>query len=95
MDIQLPSEVRLIIERLNKNGFEGYAVGGCIRDLILNKTPYDWDITTSAKPNEILDIFSDFKTADTGIKHGTVTVIMRLQPTEQRAATVITVTLTR
>lgn len=82
MDIQLPSEVRLIIERLNKNGFEGYAVGGCIRDLILNKTPYDWDITTSAKPNEILDIFSDFKTADTGIKHGTVTVIMNHKPFE-------------
>lgn len=82
MRINLPNEVKFILERLNKRGFEGYAVGGCIRDLILNKRPYDWDITTSANPDEILNIFSDFKTADTGLKHGTVTVIMNHKPFE-------------
>ena len=72
--IELPQDVKKIIDELEKNGFEGYAVGGCVRDSILNKNPSDWDITTSAKPEDIKRIFR--RTVDTGIKHGTVTVLM-------------------
>ena len=71
--IELPQDVKNIIKELEDNGFEGYAVGGCVRDSILNKTPGDWDITTSAKPESIKRIFK--RTVDTGIKHGTVTVL--------------------
>ncbi len=71
--LQLPKEVKNIISKLEQNGHEAYAVGGCVRDCILGKTPKDWDITTSAKPEEIKSLFK--KTVDTGIQHGTVTVI--------------------
>lgn len=71
--IQLPETVSEIITKLEQNGFEAYAVGGCIRDSILLKQPKDWDITTSAKPNEIKALFK--RTVDTGIEHGTVTVM--------------------
>ena len=57
--MKLPKEVLEIIEKLNSNGFEAYAVGGCVRDLILDKEPKDWDITTNAKPEELLKIFPD------------------------------------
>lgn len=73
MRIQVPEDVKYIIEKLNNAGYEAYAVGGCIRDSILGRTPDDWDITTSAKPEEIKALFS--KTIDTGIQHGTVTVM--------------------
>ena len=68
----IPKDVLWIIDELEKNGFEGYAVGGCVRDSILNLKPKDWDITTSAKPEDVKRIFK--KTIDTGLKHGTVTV---------------------
>lgn len=71
--ICVPLNVQKIIETIEKGGFEGYIVGGCVRDLFLNKTPDDYDITTNALPNEIKSLFE--KTVDTGIKHGTVTVI--------------------
>lgn len=76
MDVQirLPQNVRYIIETIQAAGYEAYAVGGCIRDSILGKEPDDWDITTSAEPKEIKKMFH--RTIDTGIKHGTVTVIM-------------------
>ena len=74
MRIILPEDVKNIIECLNNCGHEAYAVGGCVRDSVLGKTPSDWDITTSAKPQEVKDIFP--KTFDTGIEHGTVTVLM-------------------
>ncbi|MBR5598204.1 MAG: HD domain-containing protein [Lachnospiraceae bacterium] len=73
MRIQVPEDVKYIIEKLNNAGYEAYAVGGCIRDSILGRIPDDWDITTSAKPEEIKELFS--KTIDTGIQHGTVTVM--------------------
>ena len=57
MKIQLPQKVDYIINQLMKNGFEAYAVGGCVRDSILGKEPEDWDITTSAKPEEVKKIF--------------------------------------
>ena len=72
--IQLPSAVRYIIETIEKAGFEAYAVGGCVRDSILGRIPDDWDITTSAKPEDIKRIFRH--TVDTGIQHGTVTVLI-------------------
>lgn len=74
MRIQLPEKVRKIIETLETAGYEAYAVGGCVRDSILGRKPDDWDITTSAKPGEIKNLFP--RTVDTGIKHGTVTVLL-------------------
>ncbi|MEG1802706.1 MAG: CCA tRNA nucleotidyltransferase [Lachnospiraceae bacterium] len=72
--IQLPEKVKEIIIRLKEAGYEGYAVGGCVRDCILERIPTDWDITTSAPPNQVKRIFK--RTVDTGIEHGTVTVLL-------------------
>lgn len=74
MKIKLPKQVSYIIGELEKHGFEAYAVGGCVRDSILGRIPDDWDITTSAKPEQVKEIFQ--KTIDTGIEHGTVTVMI-------------------
>jgi tRNA nucleotidyltransferase (CCA-adding enzyme) len=74
MNIQLPKKVNLIIHRLMEEGYEAYAVGGCVRDSILGRIPDDWDITTSAKPEQVKELFSH--TIDTGIEHGTVTVML-------------------
>lgn len=74
MKIDLPLNVDYIINELMNNGYEAYAVGGCIRDSILGKEPEDWDITTSANPLEVKKIFR--RTVDTGIQHGTVTVLL-------------------
>ena len=71
--IEMPQAVREIIERLEDSGFEAFAVGGCVRDAILGRIPADWDITTSAMPEEVKALFS--RTIDTGIQHGTVTVM--------------------
>ncbi len=72
--IELPEKVSQIINKLNNEGFEAYAVGGCVRDSLLGRVPDDWDITTSALPLEVKRIFR--RTVDTGIKHGTVTVML-------------------
>lgn len=74
MRIVLPEKVKIILEQLECHGFEGYAVGGCVRDSILGREPNDWDITTSASPQEVKKIFP--KTFDTGIEHGTITVLI-------------------
>lgn len=74
MQIQLPEKVHKIIDTLEEAGFEAYAVGGCVRDSILGRDPDDWDITTSAKPEEMKRLFP--RTVDTGIKHGTVTALL-------------------
>ena len=74
MRIQLPQKVEDIIERIEAAGFEAYAVGGCVRDSVLGREPDDWDITTSAKPEEVKRLFD--RTVDTGIQHGTVTVML-------------------
>ena len=73
MKIVLPEMVEEIIHTLEEHGFEAYAVGGCVRDSILGRKPADWDITTSAKPEMIKRLFP--KTIDTGLQHGTVTVM--------------------
>lgn len=72
--IVLPQKVSFIIESLEKAGFEAFAVGGCVRDTLLGRKPDDWDITTSAKPEEVKGVFP--RTIDTGIQHGTVTVML-------------------
>ena len=74
MKIALPRKVIMIINNLQLHGYEAYAVGGCVRDSILAKRPEDWDITTSARPEEIKRLFR--RTVDTGIEHGTVTVLI-------------------
>lgn len=74
MNIILPKKVQNIIETIENAGYEAFAVGGCIRDSILEREPNDWDITTSAKPEIIKSLF--LRTIDTGLEHGTVTVMM-------------------
>ncbi len=73
MKLALPNSVKYIIGTLAAHGFEAYAVGGCVRDAVLGREPDDWDITTSARPEQIKAVFR--RTVDTGIAHGTVTVL--------------------
>ena len=72
--IQLPEKVKCIINTIIQAGYEAYAVGGCIRDSVLGRVPDDWDITTSATPYQVKALFK--RTIDTGIQHGTVTVML-------------------
>lgn len=74
VNIQLPENVSYIIRRLHDAGYEAFAVGGCVRDCILGNRPADWDITTSALPEQVKELFN--RTIDTGIKHGTVTIML-------------------
>lgn len=74
MRIILPKDVGIILKTIQQAGYEAYAVGGCVRDCLLGRQPDDWDITTSALPEQIKGIFP--RTIDTGIQHGTVTIMM-------------------
>ena len=85
IQIDLPAEIKFVLDRLNKFKHKAYVVGGCVRDSILGKNPDDWDVTTSASPDEIKYAFADQRTIDTGIKHGTVTVIISKKPVEVTA----------
>ncbi len=78
----LPPAVQTAIERLNQHGFEAYIVGGCVRDALLHTTAQDWDLTTNAHPKQILQCFHDYHVIETGIQHGTVTVIIDHMPLE-------------
>lgn len=69
----MPYEAEWIIDNIRSHGYEAFIVGGCVRDAVLGRIPGDWDITTSAKPEQVKEIFG--KTVDTGLKHGTVTII--------------------
>ena len=82
MTMDMPKNVDTAINLLQSAGFEAYAVGGCVRDSLLGKTPNDWDITTSAKPEDMKSVFVNFHCIDTGIKHGTVTVVIDGEPLE-------------
>ena len=73
VQIQIPEQVNYILSRLNEAGHEAFVVGGCVRDALLDREPHDWDITTSALPSQVKEIFG--RTIDTGLKHGTVTVM--------------------
>ena len=75
IQIQIPEPVNYILRKLNAAGHEAFAVGGCVRDALLGREPNDWDITTSARPQEVKAVFR--RTIDTGIRHGTVTVLLR------------------
>ena len=74
MEIRIPAPAEEIINKLNEHGYEAYVVGGCVRDMLLGREPGDWDITTSALPEQVKEVFR--RTVDTGIQHGTVTVMM-------------------
>ena len=82
MNISIPKEVERALNILQNNNFEAYIVGGCVRDSIMGKLPSDWDITSSAKPEEIIKCFKGYKTIETGLKHGTITVIIGKMPIE-------------
>ena len=82
MEIKLPQNVVTILNILQDAGHEAYCVGGAVRDSLMGFSPEDWDITTSAKPDETKRLFKDYKTVDTGLKHGTLTVIMDHKPYE-------------
>lgn len=71
-----------ILAALNRAGFAAYAVGGCVRDMLMGKTPHDWDITTNAHPQQIKEVFSRFPVLETGIRHGTLTVLVHNIPYE-------------
>ena len=74
MRINCPEKILKAIALLESNGYSAYAVGGCVRDSIMGRTPNDWDMTTSATPAETRTVFKSFRTIATGIKHGTITV---------------------
>ncbi|NLP49023.1 MAG: HD domain-containing protein [Clostridiales bacterium] len=82
MKINLPKEVKKAIALLEAKGFVAYVVGGCVRDSVMGKEPADWDITTSAKPEQTAQSFKDYRTIETGIKHGTLTVLIDQMPLE-------------
>lgn len=75
--IKLPTQVEYLLNKLMDAGFEAYIVGGCVRDKLLGHIPSDWDICTNAKPEQIKEVFKNHRTIDTGIQHGTVTVVCR------------------
>lgn len=88
LNIKMPKTVLYILDKLNKVGFEAYIVGGCVRDSLMNRIPNDWDITTSALPCQILNVFKEEKTIDIGKKFGTIIVIknsMHIEITTFRA----------
>ena len=80
--IKLPKAVEKALYMIEDADYEGYIVGGCVRDALMGIEPHDYDITTSALPSEVKDIFIDYKVIETGIKHGTVTVLMEGYPLE-------------
>jgi tRNA nucleotidyltransferase (CCA-adding enzyme) len=82
VNIKIPIEVEEILKLLSDNGYEAYIVGGCVRDSILGRTPHDWDICTSAKPTEVIDLFDGYRVIETGLQHGTVTVMLNYIPFE-------------
>ena len=82
MIIKLPPQATALITRLESRGHEAFAVGGCVRDSILGRTPNDWDLCTSAEPEELKTCFGDYPIIETGLKHGTLTVLADGKPYE-------------
>lgn len=81
-NIEVPVSVNYIIQELEKCGHEAYMVGGCVRDSVLGRKPHDYDICTSATPGEILEVFPNEEVIPTGLKHGTVTILINKEPYE-------------
>ncbi len=82
MTINLPEKVNILISHLESCGHEAFAVGGCIRDNIMGRTPNDWDLCTSALPGEMKECFAGYKVIETGLQHGTLTVLLDGEPFE-------------
>ncbi len=80
--INIPPDANYLIHTLQNHGHSAYVVGGCVRDSILGRNPHDWDICTSATPSEMLEIFKDKKVIETGLQHGTITVVVNNEPYE-------------
>ena len=80
--MKLPEHVASIIGKLRDHGFAAYAVGGCVRDTVLGREPNDWDICTSALPEEMKQVFAGYHTVETGLKHGTLTLVLDRIPYE-------------
>lgn len=80
--INIPSDANEIVHTLQNHKHSTYVVGGCVRDSILGRTPHDWDICTSATPNEMLEIFKDRRVIETGFQHGTITIVVNNEPYE-------------
>ena len=78
--MQLPSDVNFIIDRMHAHGYSAHVVGGSVRDSLIGRELGDFDITTDALPEQTKAVFSDFRTVDTGIKHGTVTLVLDSVP---------------
>ena len=82
MKLSIPFYVRTVLARLAAGGHEAYAVGGCVRDALDGRVPHDWDVCTSALPEETKACFPGFRVVETGIRHGTVTVLPEEEPVE-------------
>ena len=80
--ISVPSPAREALERLQAAGFPAFLVGGCVRDSLLGRSPDDWDITTAALPEQVEQLFAGERLIETGLKHGTVTLLLAGQPLE-------------
>ena len=80
--VSIPTPCKMLLQRLAVHGFHAYAVGGCVRDSLLGRTPHDWDITTDALPEAVQSVFSDYPVLTTGPQHGTVTVLVDHEPFE-------------
>lgn len=80
--IHIPEQVNMVLNTLEKHGYEAFIIGGCVRDAIMGIEPKDYDVTTSALPEETKEVFRDFHVIETGIKHGTVTVMVDNEPIE-------------
>ena len=82
MQIAIPEQAAGIISALEKAGFGAYVVGGCVRDSLMGRPPADWDITTAARPEEVMACFAEYRVVETGLKHGTVTLVLDHIPYE-------------
>ena len=80
--IEITNEIKVIFDTLNNSGYECFMVGGCVRDFLLNKEPHDIDFTTNATPDEMKECFKDFSVIETGIKHGTLNILVNHIPFE-------------
>lgn len=81
-EFRIPKEVQFVLNRLNTAGHEAFCVGGCVRDTLLGLSPADWDVTTNALPDTVKACFPDCRLVETGIKHGTVTILVNELPIE-------------